>query len=222
MSDYAISVKVRNGRIRRKIAECGFGSVNELCRKSGLHPERVGALLNLKVAPLMADGRWRRSAIALAEVLGCTCDDLFSEAQRTLALRDNRGESFITEAGFLKLSARTELPLLENPGEQLLENADEQAKSAAVRRALDGLNLTARDRRIIESHFGIGCEERSLGDLALEHNVSYHCVKTRVNRALSKLATRRSLLQAYRPAGAMGTADESRVRAAQKRAGGLT
>ena len=219
MSDFAISIKVRNGRIRRKIAECGFGSVSELCRKSGLHPERIGALLNLKVAPLTGDGRWRRSAVALAEVLGCTCEDLFSETQRTLALRDGCGECFITAAQFLKLSRKVELPLLENPGEQLLEHADEEAKSAVVRRALDGLNLPALDRRIIESHFGIGCEERSLGDLALEHDVSYHFVKARVNRALVKLATRRSLLQAYRPAGAMGTADEARARMAQKPAG---
>lgn len=219
MSDFAITIKVRNGRIRRKIAECGFASVSELCRKSGLHPERIGALLNLKLPPLTGDGRWRRSAVALAEVLGCTCEDLFSETQRTLALRDNRGECFITETGFLKLSGRVELPLLENPGEQLLEDADEQAKSAVVHRALDGLNLTARDRKIIESHFGIGCEERSLGDLALEHDVSYHFVRARVSRTLSKLATRRSLLQAYRPAGAMGTADEARVRMTQKRAG---
>ena len=221
MSDYAISVKVRNGRIRRRIAECGFGSVSELCRKSGLHPERVGALLNLKLPPLMEDGRWRRSAAALAEVLGCTCEDLFSETQRTLALRDNHGECYITEAGLLKLLGRVERPLLDNPGEQLLEDADEQAKSVVIRRALDGLNLTARDRRIIESHFGIDCEERSLGDLALEHDVSYHFVKARVSRTLSKLATRRSLLQAYRPAGAMGTADEARVRMTQKRAGEL-
>jgi hypothetical protein len=218
MSDYAISVKVQNGRIRRKIAECGFGSVSELCRKSGLHPERIGALLNLKLPPLTGNGRWRRAAVALAEVLGCTCEDLFSETQRTLALRDNRGDCFITETGFLKLSGRVEMPLLENPGEQLLEDADEQAKSAVVRRALDGLNLTARDRRIVESHFGIGCEERSLGDLALEHDVSYRFVKSRLSKALSKLATRRSLLQAYRPAGAMGTADEARVRSVQKRA----
>jgi len=86
-----------------------------------------------------------------------------------------------------------------------------------IRRALDGLNLAARERRIIESHFGIGCDERSLGDLALEHQVSYHFVKSRVNRALSKLATRRSLLQAYRPADAMGTSEEARVRMAKKR-----
>jgi hypothetical protein len=219
MSDYAISVKVRNGRIRRKIDECGFSSVSELCRKSGLHPQRIGALLNLKTPPLTGDGRWRRSAAALAEVLGCTCEDLFSETQRTLALRDNRGECFITETGFLKLSGRVERPLLENPGEQLLEDADEQAKIEVIRRALDGLNLAARDRSIVESHFGIGCEERTLVDLALEHDVSYDFVKSRVSRALSKLATRRSLLQAYQPADAMGTADEARVRKVPKRGG---
>jgi hypothetical protein len=225
MSDYTISVKVRNGRIRRKIAECGFGSVNELCRKSGLPPHEVGALLNLKLPPLTGAGRWRRTAAALAEVLGCTCEELFSDTQRTLALRDNSGECFITESGLLKLSSRAQRPLLENPGEQLLEDADEQTKVEVIRRALDGLNLEARDRSIVESHFGIGCEERTLADLALAHDVSYQFVQSRLNRVLWRLrggklatrATRRSLLQAYRPSDAMGTADEARVRQAQAR-----
>jgi hypothetical protein len=224
--DYAISVKVRNGRITRKIAECGFSSVSDLCRKSGLHPERIGALLNLKLPPLTGDGRWRRSAAALAEVLGCTCEDLFSETQRTLALRDNHGECFVTETGLLKLSGKVERPLLENPGERLLEDADERTKIEVIRRALDGLSLAARERKIIESHFGIGCEERTIADLALEHDVSHHFVRSRLTRVLSRLrghvATRRSLLQAYQPADAMGTADEARVRMAQKRAAVLS
>jgi hypothetical protein len=218
MSDYAISVKVRNGRIRRKIAECGFSNVNELCRKSGLRSSEVGALLNLKLPPLTEAGRWRRSAAALAEVLGCTCEELFSETQRTLALRDNRGERLFTETELLKQLSRIERPLLENPGERLLEDADEQTKVAAIRRALDGLKFAARDRRIIESHFGIGCEERSLAELAMEHDVCYQFIQSRLNRALWRLQTRRSLLQAYQPADAMGTADEARVRLAQKRA----
>lgn len=179
-------------------------------------------MLNLKLAPLTTDGRWRRSAVDLAEVLGCTCEDLFSETQRTLALRDGRGESFITESRFLELSGRVALPLLENPGEQLLEDADEQAKGAVVRQALDGLHLSPRGRKIIESHFGIGCDERSLGELALEHGVSYHFVRARVLRALSKLSTRRSLLQAYRPAGAMGKAAEAHLRMAKNPAGEAT
>jgi len=226
MSDYAISVKVRNGRIRRKIAECGFSSVNELCRKSGLPPHEVGALLNLKLPPLTGAGRWRRTAAALAEVLGCTCEELFSETQRTLALRDNRGECYITESGLLKWSSRAEQPLLENPEEQLIEDVDEETKIEVIRRALDGLHLEPLDRSIVESHFGIGCEERTLANLALEHDVSYQFVQSRLNKALWRLrgdkvatrATRRSLLQAYRPADAMGTADEARIRNAQKRA----
>jgi hypothetical protein len=223
MSDYAITVKVRNGRIRRKIAECGFSSVGELCRKSGLHPEQIGALLNLKLSPLTRAGRWRSPAAALAEVLGCTCEELFSETQRTLALRGNRGECLITEIGLLKLSGRVERPLRENPGEQLLEDVDEQTKIEVIRRALDGLKLAARDRRIVESHFGIGCDEQTLADLAVEHDVSYQYVQTRLSKALLRLraqkpATRRSLLQAYRPADAMGTADEARMRMAQRAA----
>jgi RNA polymerase sigma factor (sigma-70 family) len=223
MSDYSIAIKVRNGRIRRKIAECGFSSVGELCRKSGLSPSGISALINLKVPPLTGAGHWRQSAVDLAEVLGCTCEELFSETQRTLALRDNQGECFITEARMLKLSGRFEEPLRENPGEQLLEDADEQAKAEVIRRALNQLNVTPRDRRITESHFGIGCEERTLSELALEFGVSEERVRNCLTRALCRLrfddsATRRSLLQAYQPADAMSTADEARIRGVQKRA----
>jgi len=216
MSDYAISIKVRNGRIRRKMAECGFSTVNELCRKSGLRPQEVGALLNLKLSPLTETGSWRRSAATLAEVLGCTCEELFSETQRTLTLRDNRSECFITEAGLLMLTGAVERPLLENPEEKLLEEADEHTKTQVVRRALDRLNLTARARRIVESHFGLGCEPRTLADLALELDVSAQSVQLCLTRALRRLGdrksvTRRALLQAYQPADARSAVDEARV-----------
>jgi hypothetical protein len=223
MSDYAISIKIRNGRIRRKMAECGFSSVNELCRSSDLSPTQIGALLNLKLPPLTETGSWRRSAADLADALGCTCEELFSETQRTLTLRENRGESFVTEAELLKISSRAEQPLLENPGEQLLEDLDAQTKMEVVRRALDELKLAARDRYIVNSYFGIDCEEMTQIELASQLNISQQFVRYCLKRTLSRLRThkpaaRRSLLQAYRPAGAMGAADEARVRMAQKRA----
>lgn len=222
MSDYAISIKVRNGRIRRRLAECGFSSVGDLCRKTGLYPQQIGALLNLKVAPLTKSGSWRRSAVALADALGCTCEELFSDSQRTMALQDNRTETFISEGRLLRLSGMVERPLLENPEERLLEEADAQAKIALIRRALDGLKLPVRDRKIVEGHFGIGCEERTLADLALELSVSRQSVQRCLDRTLRrlrshKLATTRSLMQAYQPAEAMGMADEARARRGQKR-----
>jgi len=100
MSDYAISIRVRNARIRRKIAECGFRNVSELCRLAGLNPSAISALLNLRVPPLTHTGAWRRTALALAEVLGCTCEELFSETQRTLVLRTNPRECTVTESEF--------------------------------------------------------------------------------------------------------------------------
>jgi hypothetical protein len=223
MSDYAISIRVRNARIRRKIAECGFRNVNELCRRAGLSPSTIGALLNLKTPPLTHTGAWRRSAVALAEVLGCSCEDLFSVTQRTLALRTNPRECTITEGEFLKLCRRIERPLLENPGERLLEDSDEYTKQAVVRRALDALRLPQRSRKIIESYFGIDCEEKTLSDLALEFNVCRQAIDQSLNSTLQRLGRRESsshrlLLQAYQPAKAMGTADEARIRSAQQRA----
>jgi hypothetical protein len=223
MSDYAISIRVRNARIKRKIAECGFRNVNELCRRAGLSPSAIGALLNLKVRPLTQTGAWRRSAVALAEVLGCTCEDLFSVTQRTLALRTNQTERTVTENELLKLCHRIEQPLLDNPEERLLEDSDEHTKGVVIRRALDALKLTARNRKIIESYFGFSCEERTLNDLALEFSVSRAAIENSLNRTLQRLGKRESsshrlLLQAYQPVNAMGKADEARIESAQQRA----
>lgn len=223
MSDFWVSVRVRNGRIRRKIAECGFRSVSDLCRKAGLRPEDILGLLNLKVAPLTQSGGWRRAAIDLAGALGCTCEELFSESQRTLALRYNESESLITEAELLRLASQAEQPLLENPEERLIEEADEHAKIAVVRRALDALQLSARDRHIVESYFGIGCEEHTAPELAAQLEVSRQVIEHCLQRTLQRLRchpktmARRSLLQAYRPASALGKAEEARLRIAQQR-----
>jgi hypothetical protein len=221
MKDYALSIKVRNGRIRRKIAECGFKTVNELCRHSGLKHQEVSALLNLKSSPLRQDGAWRSSAVALADVLGCTCEELFSEAQRTLALRDNQGECFVTQDALLKLSARVDRPLLENPEERLLEELDESSKMDLIRQALT--TLRARNRKIVEGHFGIGCEERSLADMAVEFNVCWQLAQRLLNETLwqwrtDKSALQRALLQAYQPNNAMSKADEARAHTARMRA----
>jgi predicted DNA-binding protein YlxM (UPF0122 family) len=223
VSDYAISIRVRNARIRRRIAECGFRNVNELCRRAGLYPSAISALLNLRVPPLTHTGTWRRSALALAEVLGCTCEELFSVTQRTLVLRANQKECTVTEGELLKLCRRIERPLIEDPGERLLDESDEYSKGAVVRRALNELRLTQRSRKIIESYFGIDCEERTLSDLAQEFNVCRQAIEQSLNMALRRLGRRQSkshrlLLQAYQPANAMGTADETRIRSAQQRA----
>lgn len=226
MTDFSISIKIRNARIRRKVAECGFRNVNELCRQAGLHPSAISALLNLKVSPLTSAGTWRRSAVALAEVLGCTCEDLFSVSQRRLSLRTNELDCVISERELLKRRRRIERPLIENPGDRLLEESDDYAKIAVIRRALDSLGLRARNRRIVESYFGIGCEQKTLRDLASEFNVCWQAIEQVVNKTLHRLCRlqsysqshHRALLQAYQPAEAMGKAHEARIRAARTRA----
>jgi predicted DNA-binding protein YlxM (UPF0122 family) len=88
---------------------------------------------------------------------------------------------------------------------------------------LNELRLTQRSRKIIESYFGIDCEEKTLNDLAQEFNVCRQGIEQSLNMTLQRLARRQSsshrlLLQAYQPANAMGTAEEARIRSAQQRA----
>jgi hypothetical protein len=226
VSDFSISVKVRNARIRRKVVECGFRNVNDLCRQAGLYPSSISALLNLKVSPVTREGSWRRSAVSLAEALGCTCEDLFSVRQRTLSLRTNELECTISERELLKLRRRIERPLIENPGDQLLEQSDEYTKIAVIRRALDSAGLRPRNRKIIESYFGIGCEQKTLGELASEFSVCWQAIDQVITRTLRRLSRsqsysrsqHRALLQAYQPDDAMGKAHEARIRSPRTRA----
>src|SRR4029077_4761600 len=139
---------------------------------------------NLRVPPLTHTGAWRRTALALAEVLGCTCEELFSVAQRTLVLRTNPRECTVTESELRKLCRRIERPLIEDPGERLLDDSDEYSKGAVVRRALDELRLTQRSRKIIEGYFGIDCDEKTLSDLALEFNVCRQAIEQSLNITL--------------------------------------
>ncbi len=113
-------------------------------------------------------------------------------------------------------------PLLENPGERLLEELDAVAKKQAVRRALNSLCLRPRDRRILEGRFGIGCEEQTFEALAREFDVSAQFIQHRLQVTLSLLRedqgkAGRWLLQAHRPADAMGSVHEARLRNSQHR-----
>jgi hypothetical protein len=219
MKAYGLAITVRSAQIRRKIAECGFRTVNELCRQSGLQHQQISALLSRKRSPLRHDGTWSTSALGLAEVLGCTCEELFRDAQRTVALRGSQSECVVFQDVLLKLSSRVQRPLLDNPEESLLEELEERAKIDVVRRALS--TLRPRNRDIVAGYFGIGCQQRTLAELAVEFNVCWQMIQRLLNDTLWRWRTdnselRRSLLQAHQPNHAVSKADEARAQSAPR------
>ncbi len=197
--------------------DAGFSSVLDLCRRMGLSRRDVGWLLNRRLSPLRQDGSWRRPALLLAEALGCTCNALFphvSPAARSIAHRSALSAPQSYRPG---TSSATWPPPFENPAERLLDELEVEAKEHAIRRALNSVRLCARDRRILEGYFGIGCEEQTFESLAREFDVSSQFIRYRLQVTLCQLRNDpgragRWLLQAHHPGNAMGSMHEAQQR----------
>jgi len=185
MSDYRVTFKVTNARIKRAMAAAGFESVAELCRVSGLQDSSVGELINLKVPARKQNGEWRNLAIQLADVLNCMPEDLFSTQQQIAGLKKTVAERDFEEdaiQGFL-----------ESHSEPLMIPFDFVAHSEAVNKLEDFLGmLTPRERTVLELRYGLGGEREQMLDEICKKigGVSKERVRQIEAKAIRKLKTR--------------------------------
>ena len=95
MSDYAVKITVRNGRILRQMRKCGIESQAELARRAGVCPNVLNTLVCMRDKAYNAKGEWRRIAFDIASALQCEPEDLFNDQQRERALERNSAEVFM-------------------------------------------------------------------------------------------------------------------------------
>ncbi len=104
MTDYAVKVTVRNGRILAKMRAKGIGTQTELAKRAGLGVVAVNSLITLRRPAVNDKGEWRYGVQEIAAVLCCDPEDLFTDAQTTMALERNSSEIFIDETQMIALS----------------------------------------------------------------------------------------------------------------------
>jgi transcriptional regulator with XRE-family HTH domain len=102
--DYAVKVSVRNGRILQRMKERGIDSQAELARRAGIPLANVNEIVTFRKLPTKRGGQWREAVSRIAGVLNCDPEDLFSDAQRTLALPQNGCEVYMAERDVAALS----------------------------------------------------------------------------------------------------------------------
>ncbi len=107
--DYAVKVSVRNGRILRRMKECGIDSQAELARRAGVGITLINAIVALREKPVRANGQWRDVVERVAGVLSCDPDDLFTEAQRGMELATNSYTSYMGEREMQSLMASDDM-----------------------------------------------------------------------------------------------------------------
>ena len=148
MNDYRIKMTVQNNRIYTYMHDLGYESVAAFCRAANMDQVAVGSLLNMKRPAIHAGtGEWTETAKRLATALCCEPDDLWTDAQRTVALESNKRAVELSE----EEAART---MYADQETLLLE----MERGESVEKAL--LSLTQREQKVIRMRMGISPYDR--------------------------------------------------------------
>jgi len=136
MSDYAVKITVRNGRILRRMREMGFESQSALARAAGLSLASVNQIVAMKTAPENMKGEFRDAVRNIAAALNCDPEDLFNERQRTLAVEKNTQEIYMDEAQLMQITAPDSMEsatFAKRTIEKLMEGLSERERDITLR-----------------------------------------------------------------------------------------
>lgn len=180
--DYRIEIKVRNNWLLKKIEDAGYKSVSQFCKANKLDHSRVGAVINLKIAPINEKGEWKYFFKKIAIALRCLPEDICPPQHLRNALKKNKAsfDAGIEEvAGFLTGSHEDAKPALEH----ILSEEAEKTLYECIS------SLSPKEERVIRSRFGITLDgkERTLEETAKELNLTRESVRQIEARALRKM-----------------------------------
>lgn len=155
MSDFNLLIKIRNGRMLRKMREHGFYTAASLSRATGVPQSEVGRLLMLKSGPIdKITGDLRKGPLKICEVLNSTMADLWPASM----------------CGYRapKTSVEVDLSLEQVAG--LLDHDNDPVLAIENKDVLDRLYdvLTPRERRVVEGR----SQEETLDEIAEEFGVT--------------------------------------------------
>jgi RNA polymerase sigma factor (sigma-70 family) len=199
MSDYALELTVRNGRIRRALQQAGFKNVAQFCKAHGISRSGIDALLNLKEPPITTRGEWRKEVLRLCDALVVTPDDLFSDAQRVMAVKTNSATIEITEAQMQQIAGEgfEEIRRLTASTIEPDEPIESQELKASLLTALDTLPKNCRD--VLVARYGLdGSEGRSVEEIAELRDISRSRVQQIEQKALRILRRPRPGVGSFR------------------------
>ena len=103
--DYSVKVTVRNGRILSRMRDLGIRNQADLACKAGISIASVNAIIALRRAPSKQNGDWALPVYRIAAVLNCEPEDLFTNVQKTLTIKQNSYEVYMSEPDVARLIA---------------------------------------------------------------------------------------------------------------------
>ena len=172
--EYAVKISIRNGLILRRMKELGIKSQVELAKLAGLGVQEVNSLICMRRAPKnKITGEWLDDAFTLSSALRLEPEELWTEAQSNMALRNNTREINMDEEQVKQLAT-------DGGVEQLvLQNERVKALSKSL------ITLSPREEYVISRRF---FDDDELADVAQGIGASPERVRQIEAKALRKLS----------------------------------
>jgi RNA polymerase sigma factor (sigma-70 family) len=178
MTDYRITVKVRNARLLRAIETAGHQSGQKFAQRLGIsYSSHLLPYLNLTRSPFDEDGHLRPCAEKLCVFFNKRFDELWSDDQ-CVPLDHNTSE--------VELSARGVQALMSAERRFQPEFVLEQQQAVT---AVDGLlqKLPPREANVLRLRYGIGGEAQTLEQVVKQLGITRERVRQVEIKALKKL-----------------------------------
>lgn len=188
-----INIKVRNNIFLQHIEDAGYKTVGEFCRKNKLQPTDIGEVISMKRSPLLVDGSFRNVVIASADILKCSPENLFSEAEMNLALKNNKHCIYVQEAEMKYMTKMND-----NDDKLLDEMISNDQRNHMIDKIL--AILTPRERDVIIRRYGlINGQVQTLEEIANDYKITKVRVRHVEMQALKKLraSTHAKLLKEF-------------------------
>ena len=166
MSDFSVTVTVRNGRLLRAI-RAKYGSAAEMARQTGLRATEISALLTMRRSPL-AHGDWSDLAFDVSSALHCEPEDLWPAHIAKIKLAKNQQE--------MDMSLAQIEGLLSAPGEA------EMAR-AMLRKWIAKADLTDRHKDVLSRRLA----GATLKECAKDHGLNPERIRQIECRAIEKI-----------------------------------
>lgn len=117
MSDFNLSVTVRNAHILRRIRD-QYGSNSAMCRETGMSKSAVSALLTMRKKPFRANGTLTNAAEDLCNVLNATPSELWPGEMAKMEAKKAKYEIEVSQAEAMAIASSSERDVIHR---QLLE-----------------------------------------------------------------------------------------------------
>lgn len=178
MTDYRVTVKVRNARLLRAIENAGYTSIPKFANDAGVSYESLNRLVNMTAAPIYK-GKISPVVQKIIDYLCEPFESLFSEAQMDALLTNKTEREMSAEQVYALANDDATLdPLLIQCRKDELE----------CREYFDCLN--EREKTFMRARFGFDGDPQTLNDLAEAMGISAGRAYQIEAKALRKIRSR--------------------------------